>query len=286
MNLNKKLLIAALCPLFALFVSCKEEILHKGKTPLVGVGKEILYKEDVQRFYEANPPAGDSAKYVHEYINRWVEEALFYDVARRNIPVKGEVEKLVESYKRSLILSIYQEGLVEQHLKSQVTMEDIRAFYEGNTAMFELEEPLMKGVFIKVPVKAPKLNQVRKWYKSRDADDLDKLEKYSLAHDVVYEYAPDVWERVSALAAKSALSVEDLTHRLRQSSDIEFKDAEFVYFISADTLVHKGALKPLELVEGDIRELVVNTLKADFVKEKKRNIYDDAVKRGAIEYYE
>ncbi len=285
MNVAKTLLIAISCPLFALLTSCKEEIVYKGKTPLVSVGKEFLYKEDVQRLYEANAPAGDSAAYVNEYINHWVEEALFYDVARRNIPVKGEVEKLVESYKRSLILSLYQEGLVEQHLKAQVTGEEVQAFYERNSAMFELEEPIVKALFLKVPVKAAKLNSLRKWYKSREADDLEKLEKYTFADDMVYEYAPEGWRRLAELAAKASLPVVDLAYRLSQSRDIEFKDKDYVYFISVDSLVNKGDVKPLELVEGEIRELVVNTLKAGFIKEKKRSIYNEALKNGTIEYY-
>ena len=94
MNVTKPLIIIALCPLFVLS-SCKEEILHKGKTPLVSVGKEFLYKEDVQRFYAANHPAGDSAQFVGEYIEHWIEEALFYSVAQRNIPSTGDVEKLL-----------------------------------------------------------------------------------------------------------------------------------------------------------------------------------------------
>ncbi len=285
MKVTKKLFLLTLCPLFALLTSCKEEILYKGKTPLVSVGKEFLYKEDVQRFYEANVPVGDSAEYVNEYINRWIEEALFYDVARRNIPVTGEVEKLVESYKRSLILNLYQEGLVEQRLRLQVAAEDVQAFYEKNSVMFELEEPMIKALFLKVPVSAPKQNMLRKWYKSRDVEDLEKLEKYSLANDVVYEYAAEEWARVAALAEKACLTVGDLMHRLAQTPNIEFRDKEFLYFISADSIVPKGALKPLELVEGEIRDLVVNSLKAGFIKEKKRSIYEEALKKGTIEYY-
>ena len=285
MNVTKTLIIIALCPLFVLS-SCKEEILHKGKTPLVSVGKEFLYKEDVQRFYAANHPAGDSAQFVGEYIEQWIEEALFYSVAQRNIPSTGDVEKLVESYKRSLVLNLYQEGLVEQHLRPEVQPEKIEAFYNENASMFELEEPILKGLFLKVPVGAQKLNNLRKWYKSRDIEDLEKLDKYSLANDVVYDYFIDSWERLSAIASKTTITEGDLLYRLLHNSHIEFKDKEYIYFVSADSVINKGALKPIELVESEIRSLLINTMKANFIKGKKQDIYNEAQKVGAIKYYE
>ena len=284
MNVTRTLIIIALCPLFALS-SCKEEILHKGKTPLVSVGNEFLYEEDVQRFYAANLPPSDSAKYVNDYIRRWVEEALFYSVALRNIPSSGEVERLVESYKRSLVLNLYQEGLVEQHLRNDISDEKVQEFYDNNSAMFELEEPIVKGLFLKVPVNAPKMSQLRKWYSSREIDDLEKLDKYSLTNEVVYDYFVETWERVAVIASKTTISAEDLCQRLRRSANIEFKDKDYIYFVSADSVIEKGGLKPIELVEEDIRTLVTNTMKANFIKEKKQDIYDEACKAGAIKYY-
>ncbi len=268
-----------------LFVSCEEEIMHRGRTPLVSVGKEFLYVEDVQRFYAANPPVADSAEYVNDYINRWVEEAVFYNVALRNVPSSREIDKLVDSYRRSLVLNIYQEGLVEQHLRSEISPEEILAFYNANNPMFEVEEPIMRGLFLRVEKGAPQLSSLRRWYRSRAIDDLEKLEKYSLANGVRYDYFVETWSRVSDIAAKTPLTKEELVQRLSRNAAIEFNDKEYVYFLSADTLVGKGELKPIELVEAEIRGLLVNTKKADFIKDKKHILYDEAVQGGHIKYY-
>ncbi len=277
--------VLALLLCTALLSSCKEEIMHRGRTPLVSVGKEYLYVEDVQRFYAANPPVADSAQYVNDYINRWIEEALFYNVALRNVPSSQEIDKLVERYRRSLVQNIYQEGLVEQHLRSEISPEEVEAFYNANSSMFEIEEPIMRGVYVRVPKKAPQLASLRKWYKSRSIDDLEKLEKYSLANDVVYEYFAETWNKVSDIAAKALITEQDLLQRLLRSAAIEFNDADYLYFVSADSILDKGRLKPVELVEAEIRGLLVNTKKADFIKSKKRVLYDEALQSGNIKYY-
>lgn len=269
----------------AVFLSCEEEIMHRGRTPLVSVGKEFLYVEDVQRFYDANPQPADSALYVNEYINRWIEEALFYNKALRNVPSSQEIDKLVESYKRSLILNIYQEGLVGQHLRSKIGADEIVAFYKSNSSMFEVEEPIMRGVFLRVAANAPKLSSLRKWYKSRAIEDLEKLEKYSLTNDVQYDYFAESWKRLADIAAKTPITENDLLQRLSRNAAIEFSDKEYVYFVSADSIVDSGGIKPIELVEDEIRGLLVNTHKANFIKDKKRVFYDEAVARGEIKYY-
>lgn len=269
----------------AFVMSCQEEIMHRGRTPLVSVGKEFLYVEDVERFYSANPPAADSAGYVDEFINRWIEEALFYNVALRNVPSSDKIDRLVEGYRRSLVLNLYQDGLVEQHLRNDIIDEEVQAFYKANSQMFEVEEPIMMGIFLRVKKGAPKLSSLRKCYKSRAIEDLEKLDKYSLADDAQYEYFAETWQRVSDIAAKTPITETDLLQRLSRSAAIELNDKEYIYFISADSLIDKGGLKPVELVEGDIRNLLANTKKVSFIKEKKRALFDEAKEKGSIKYY-
>lgn len=285
MKFAKQIFVVAMAAGAFLFASCKEEILHRGKTPLVGVGKEYLYKEDVQRFYNANPPVADSAEYVNAYINRWIEEALFYHSALRNVPASAEIESLVESYKRSLVLNIYQEALVKQQLQREISAESVEAFYNDNGSLFELEESLARGIFLKVPVNTPKLNQLRGWCKNRSEENLENLEKYGFVNNVTYEYFADSWRRLSEIADGAPVGEEELLQRLRRNADLEFRDKQFVYFVSVDSVIGKGEAKPLEMVEGEIRELLVNNLKANFIKEKKRSIYNEALEKGNIQFY-
>lgn len=280
---TQAILLLTICS--ALLLSCEADIVHNGKTPLVSVGNEFLYVEDVNRFYNANPHITDSAQYVDEFINRWVEEAVFYEVARRNVPSSQEIDNLVESYKRSLVLNVYQEGLVEQHLRTEISIDDVQAFYDANKQMFEIEEPVMRGIFLRVKRDAPKMSSLRKWYKSRAIEDLEKLEKYSVTNDVEYDYFAEDWKQVSDIAAKTPIGEEELLSRLSRNKAIEFNDKENVYFLSVDSLVVAGSLKPLELVEAEIRELLINTMKANFIKSKKHVLHEEAVKSGKIIHY-
>lgn len=99
-----------------------------------------------------------------------------YDVALRNLgDEKEEVDKLVEEYRRSLVRYRYQERLVEEKLKTDIRESDKLNYYEENQKKFILDKGLIKGLFLKIPVDAPGLTDVKKWYKSTDVASLEKL---------------------------------------------------------------------------------------------------------------
>ena len=160
--------------------ACKKQHDHKGKTPLVEVDGNFLYKEDLMSVLPVGLSKDDSILFAEHYIRSWAEEILLYEKAANNIPDNVDVEKLVENYRKALIMHTYQQELINQKLINDIPEQEIADYYEKNKELFKLESPLIKGLFIKVPLTAPQLNNVRRWYKSEKQDAIESLEKYSL----------------------------------------------------------------------------------------------------------
>ena len=279
-------LIAATFSLMMLCLSCESEITHKGKTPLVSVDKEFLYKEDVDQLFSTNRPAMDSVAFVNKYVTHWLEDILLYRMARRNVADSKEIERMVDNYRKVLFLNIYQKRLVEQQLAREITEEEIAAFYEQNKEMFVVEEPLIQGLYLKVSKRAPKLSSVRKWYKCNKESDAEELEKYSFTNAIVYEYFMDTWRPLSELAAKMPITASELLVRLKKDDCIEFSDSAYIYFVNSSMLIRKGEQLPLDLASAEISELLINSLKADFIKEVQKSLYDEALMSGEIKFYD
>ena len=149
--------------LLLLCLACSPSYDHKGKTPLVEVDGRFLYREDLLAVQPAGLSSDDSLLFAEDYVRNWVEEVLLYDKAEENIPDNAEVERLVANYRKSLILHIYQQALIRQKLSAQVTEEEVEAYYRDNNHLFKVDRPLIKGLYIKVPLKAPHLSDVRRW---------------------------------------------------------------------------------------------------------------------------
>ena len=178
-------------------VSCTDKHDHKGQTPLVEVDGNFLYKEDLQAVFPAGLSKDDSLLFAEHYIRSWVEDVLLFNQAQSNIPDNGEIDKLVANYRKALIMHTYQQELISQKLSGEIPEQEIADYYEKNKELFKLDRPLMKGLFIKVPLTAPQLGNVRKWYKTETQDAVEHLEKYSLQNAVKYEYFYDKWVRVA-----------------------------------------------------------------------------------------
>lgn len=87
------------------------------------------------------------------------------------------------------------------------------------------------------------------------------------------------------ISRKLPITEFQLNERLKKRATIEFKDAGYIYFVTADTIIQKGETKPLEMVSSEIIDLLVNSRKAQFVKEKKNSLYNDALTAGEITFF-
>ena len=176
-----------------LLLACKREDIHKGRTAIACIGETYLYKDEVELMYATYGQSVDSARFVDDYIERWAVEHLFYNKASENVASTVDIETMVEKYRKGLILSIYQDGLVNQQLVSDISFDDVKDFYTANETMFEIEEPIFRGLLLKVSDKSPNIGRVRSWCMRHSSEDLERIEKYSLVNSAFYNSFLEEW---------------------------------------------------------------------------------------------
>ena len=162
---NKSAVVLAVVSL-SLLVSCKwrsrvTEFLYD-KTPIVEIGTDVLYLEDLKQVLPLGLSDADSTLFAERYIRNWAQDVLFYQNAIRNIPDTKDIDRLVENYRRSLFEHEYQRRLIEQKFSSDITEEEIEQFFNDNQRLFILDESLIKGLFLKISVKSHDLSEIRK----------------------------------------------------------------------------------------------------------------------------
>lgn len=266
-------------------MACSEQHDHKGQTPLVELGGNFLYKEDLQAVLPVGLSKDDSLLFAEHYIRNWVEDVLLYDKAQSNIPNNDEIEKLVANYRKALIMHTYQQALIHQRLSEEISEEELKDYYEKNQTLFKVERPLMKGLFIKVPLTAPQLANVRRWYKAETQDAVEHLEKYSLQNAVKYEYFYDKWVPVSEVLDLIPLKKPDAEEHLDKNRDVELKDTAFYYFLNVSDYRPLGEQEPYEFARKQVKDMLLNIKQVDFMKQVKDDLYQRAVKRDKIKYY-
>ena len=269
-----------------IFGGCGNRQDHQGKTPLVEVAGNFLYKEDFQLALPLNLKADDSLRFAEEYIRNWVQDMLLMDKAQDNVRDNDRLNALVENYRRTLVMHAYQEELVKQQLAEDITPTEILDYYEKNKSLFVLEKPMVKGLFIKVPLQASGLADVRRWYKKNEQGAIEKLEKYSLRNAVTYDYFYDQWRPLEEIEAMiPAKSWASESNYLKQNRNVELKDTAFHYFLHIEEFQGKGEQKPLDFAREEIKEILINLKRVDFVNRVKEDLFRQASDKNGIIYY-
>lgn len=274
----------ALLSLVVALSSCGERADRSEKEALVEVNGNYLYKEDLQSVLPLGMSGEDSAKFVDNYIREWVEDVLLYEQAKRNVGDTREIERLVENYRKTLLTHTYQRQLIAQQFADDITDEEMQSYYDSNKELFRLEQPMLKGLFIKVPVSAPQLNNVRAWCRSGSQENIDKLEKYAMQNAARYEYFHNEWVSTPELADLMPLKIGELNSMVESNKNIEYRDKEFIYLLSVSELIGKNEVKPFETARQEIKEILVNMRQVDYMKKVKDDLYEQAVKRNKIIY--
>jgi hypothetical protein len=268
--------------------SCREKAFvndSAGKTPLVEIEGNVLYSEDLQKVLPLDCTDEDSAEFAERYIKNWIAEMLFYKNAVRNIPDTKEIDQLVENYRRSLILHEYQQRLIEQKIDKEVSDQDIKDFYNNNLRLFVLNEPMIKGLFLKIPLSAPNIGKIKTWYKQSGNDAFDEIEKYSIKYAVRYEFFYDRWLSVSdieMLLPPLDIPLEDM---LNKQYSLEFNDEQYIYLLNVSEYITKGSYEPVESATGKIRDLLMNNKEVSYMQQIKDELYKSALDKDIIIFH-
>ncbi len=268
-----------------LLMACTSEFNHHGKVPLVEVCGSFLYKEDVKASMPAGISSEDSLTFTQNYIKNWVEDMLLFQKAESNVEDMARIESLVRNYRKSLIVHSYQQSLVEQELTNELTEVEMKRFYEENRELFKVDETLVKGLFIKVPVNTTGVKGICQWYKMKDEESVDRLEKASFSKAVDYMYFYDRWVPATVVLSKLPQKWEDAERYLQKNRHVELKDTAYYYFFNVDSILLRGERKTFDAARNEIKSVMSNVKQTDFIRQVKDDLYKRALEKKEIKYY-
>lgn len=265
--------------------SCQQQVEHGGKTPLAQVGDHFLYREDMAQALPYGISGTDSVRFVSEFVQKWLEEQVLYEKAEHNVRGDEKIERMVAEYRRTLVMNNYEHMLLLQRMNEELTEEELQGYYNENKQLFILEEPVIKGVLIKVPLTSPGLKDLKRWYKEKTDEALEELEKYAFRNSVLYEYFYEHWVPVSELEGKIIVNLAELSSEFDKHHDIEVEDEEYCYLLHIDEYLLKGEEKPYDLARNEIINLLANKRKVEFMNNVKKDLYNQSMEMGRIKYY-
>ena len=268
-----------------LLFSCGRGVQDVGADVLVSVEGHSLLRSEVESVIPRTLSSADSLLMAESYVKKWVKDVLVYDVAEENLGEEmADVERLVEAYRHSLIRYRYQEQLVRERLSAEIRESDVLNYYETNQKKFELKTNLVKGLFLKVPIDAPGLADLKRWYKSDDASAVEKIDKYSLQNAAIYDYFYDKWMDFEDVMENIPMQLSNPSAYLKANKTLEVSDSSYCYLLNIRDYIPAGQVAPYDYVQPQIMDMLLAQRKQKFLRDFEEELYNDAIRDGKVRF--
>lgn len=252
--------------------------------PVAKVGNKYLYRTDLADIFPGGIAPRDSILIAKKFIDNWIRKELMLRKAELNLSVKDmDFEKQLSDYRASLIIYKYQQQLLNQKLDTVISVAEIEKYYEGNQPNFILNQNAIRGMFIKVPRGAPNIDKIKGWY--RNENDTPLLESYGYQFAVKYDYFNDDWFYLDNLLREIPMEINDQERFLRNNRFIETNDSLYYYFAGIKEYKLKSSIAPVSLVNENIKNIIMNKRKLEFLQNLEKNVYSEGVSKNLFELY-
>jgi hypothetical protein len=271
--------------LTVIFYSCNSNKTKDDK-PVAKVNDKTLYLSTVSDIIPKGTNKEDSLLIAESYMHQWIKKQLIISKAELNLTEEDkDVSKMIEDYRSSLIIHKYQQQLIEQKIDTLISQFEIDNYYKDYSANFILNRNILKALYIKVPIPVPNLKKIQKLYKSEKEDDWNELEDYCFQNATKFDNFSDCWIYAQELLNKLPGKINNEDRFLRNTKYYETSDSTYHYFVKIEEFELKNKLAPLPFVKEDIKKILLNKRKIQFIKNLEESIYRDAEAKNKFKIY-
>lgn len=266
--------------------SCGNNDKVKNDVPVAKVFDNYLMRSEVIEFIPSGTTPEDSMLMSQNYVRNWVTKKLLLHKAVENLSEdEKNIQRQVDDYRTSLLIHQYKQKLISQKLMTEITDDDIEKYYENNKFNFILATPVVKAIFFIVPKSAPNLANVRKWYKSESARDVENLEEYCITNAKKYDNFNNKWIELKYILNLLPGDVATLEQEIQYMKNIEKEDDENYYFLKIKEKYKEQTVAPIGYVREEIILILKNKTKLQFESELDKQINEEATHKNYVKMY-
>lgn len=270
-----------------LLAGCRSKNNSAGRIPVAEVGKEILYYDEIPQLIQHGINEADSVAIIQNYVNKWAKRRLLLQKAEDNLSpeLKVVIENQIEETRTNLVIYQYQQQMLLEKMDTVLSDAELEKYYNANEKSFILNTDIVKALFIKLPVETPDLNKIRILVRSTNQNDLQQLETYCYQFAEKFDDFNEEWVPMNRLSVELQQDIENEETFLKNNTFFETSDSLSVYLISIRDYKLRSTVAPFEYVKNDIKRIIWNTRRIEFLQSLENGIYNDALKKNSFKIY-
>lgn len=279
------LLAAAFLLLTPLSCDVASSLVHDDQ-PVAKVGREKLYRSEVESMIPDMISPEDSAGIAEKYIRLWAMDRLYMKVAEEQLS-KSEIDVSdeLESYRRSLVRYRYEQRYLNDRLDTLITDAQVREYYLANQEDFELSRPLLKLRFVDVMKDSPDKDEILRLMSSDEYDELELADSLAGKSALRYFDNSDSWMDAGELSRYFGVSVEEMLDAMDEDMIvIEPEGRGDILAAYVCDMINSGTA-PLEYCSPAIRDIILSNRKHELMASLERDLLEGALDSKQLVIY-
>ena len=270
-----------------LLAGCRNRNNTADRIPVAEVGKVILYYDEIPQLIQHGINEADSVAIIQNYINKWAKRRLLLLKAEENLApeLKSVIEQQIEETRTNLVIYQYQQQMILEKMDTVLSEAELENYYNVNEKSFILNSDIVKALFIKLPVETPELNKIRTLARSNNQNDLQQLETYCYQFAEKFDDFNEDWVPMNRLSVELQQDIENEETFLKNNKFFETSDSLSVYLISIRDYRLRSTTAPFEYVKNDIKRIIWNTRRIEFIQSLENGIYNEALKKNSFKIH-
>ena len=275
---------AATAVLLSIICCAEPEPVASDDPLLARVHQRELHLSELEGMFPERATAADSALIIEAFANRWARDAVLLWESEQYAPSDLNLDRLVRDYRASLVRSSYEEQLVSAKLDSTITQEQLEAYYEATKEQYQLEVPIVRCLFIRVPYPTPEEALLQDLWNNGKPQDTAALADYTGKYAEAALLNDSAWYSLDEIARQlpeGTLTADNVNSKREFSQ----QDGTHRYYFRLFELKPRKEIAPLSYVVEQARRAILHTRKREVLERTREEIFEREARRSTIEFF-
>ncbi len=244
---------------------------------------QYLRWSDLRQVVPMEAAPEDSAAMAQAYVESWLHQQVELHQAEVNLAAsQKEFEAELQDYRNSLLLTAYEQALVEQRLDTIITAAEVQAYYEANTADFDLQDDILRARWFRVDsLEKRALKRMEDRFLSGKPEQMRDVEIQLAEMGVTISDRSKAWTALTEL--RNVVPLETVPTVGPEGRRFAVHKESAAWFVDILELRPRSGPSPVELVRQDIRTILLNKRKNDLIVKMRDDLYQQAVAAKDVE---
>ena len=241
------------------------------------VGSEKLYLSEIDKYIPDGSSPEDSVNIAQQYINTWATGHLYLRTADSELTKEEKnVDKELESYRRSLLRYRYEQRYINDKLDTLITDAQLEAWYKSHREILELPRPILKVRFVDIMSDSPNYDEVIEKLSSDGGQSLKDLDSLAYVSALRFFDSSDKWMDAAVLAREFGTDYNTMLSKLNGKYIIFNYEDRGETRAAYVTAIQRVGQAPMEYCRASMRDNILSERKRDLLAKLEQDLLTNA----------